>query len=326
MSDRPHEQPAHPNDIEVDVIPEVIEDDDDQFEDDDDLGEDEEVFVDEVPAGAVVVHQEQGKKAVDSTAIWRKYRDILADQQTGKLGKASRLVAVSLRPEHRRGTFIRLGLVAIALFALSRIDTSSAEIPGMFDGARTAEVSPTQGVTGTDPLFTGVAESVGGVPPQVIQSGEFDANGVRHHIVQQGENLYRIGLRYGLTAEQIAQANGIADPNFILINQDLIIPAVPGVAAEAPVDVQTNASVNTLAVGQPKPETVGVLEPVSPAELGTIRPSDGRYCVNQGDTLWGLGQRFGVTPEQLAAWNGIDMNDPSGFKMGTWIIVTAPQG
>ncbi|HLA44321.1 MAG TPA: LysM domain-containing protein, partial [Aggregatilineales bacterium] len=32
------------------------------------------------------------------------------------------------------------------------------------------------------------------------------------HVVQPGENLYRIALRYGVSVQAIAQANGIANP------------------------------------------------------------------------------------------------------------------
>jgi lysozyme len=46
------------------------------------------------------------------------------------------------------------------------------------------------------------------------------------HIVQLGENLFRIGLQYGLSWETIARANGISDPNAIYAGMQLVIPAV----------------------------------------------------------------------------------------------------
>ena len=33
------------------------------------------------------------------------------------------------------------------------------------------------------------------------------------HVVQQGETMFRIALRYGLTVEAVAAANGITDPD-----------------------------------------------------------------------------------------------------------------
>ena len=47
--------------------------------------------------------------------------------------------------------------------------------------------------------------------------------GVIHH-VQSGENLYRIGLRYGVTAKDVARANGIRDVTSLRVGQRLYIP------------------------------------------------------------------------------------------------------
>ena len=44
------------------------------------------------------------------------------------------------------------------------------------------------------------------------------------HVVQRGENLFRIALQYNLFAEQVATANGITDSNSITVGQRLIIP------------------------------------------------------------------------------------------------------
>ena len=44
------------------------------------------------------------------------------------------------------------------------------------------------------------------------------------HVVQRGENLFRIALQYGLFAEDLAKANGISDSDAIAIGQRLIIP------------------------------------------------------------------------------------------------------
>ncbi len=46
------------------------------------------------------------------------------------------------------------------------------------------------------------------------------------HVVQRGENLFRIALQYNLFAEQVAAANGITDSNSIVVGQRLIIPLV----------------------------------------------------------------------------------------------------
>jgi murein DD-endopeptidase MepM/ murein hydrolase activator NlpD len=46
---------------------------------------------------------------------------------------------------------------------------------------------------------------------------------VTHHVAA-GENLYRIGLRYGVDARRIARANGIRDAHSLRVGQRLFIP------------------------------------------------------------------------------------------------------
>jgi LysM repeat protein len=45
------------------------------------------------------------------------------------------------------------------------------------------------------------------------------------HVVQNGDTLSGIAARYGSTADAIARANGLANPNFLRIGQRLTIPA-----------------------------------------------------------------------------------------------------
>jgi LysM repeat protein len=44
------------------------------------------------------------------------------------------------------------------------------------------------------------------------------------HVVQSGENLYRISLKYGCPMDQIQAANGIVNPNILSAGQVLQIP------------------------------------------------------------------------------------------------------
>lgn len=54
------------------------------------------------------------------------------------------------------------------------------------------------------------------------------ANRGAYHEVAPGENLYRIGLRYGVPAEEIARANGIHDVTQLRVGQRLFIPGIRG--------------------------------------------------------------------------------------------------
>ena len=55
-----------------------------------------------------------------------------------------------------------------------------------------------------------------------------------YHVVATGENLYRIGLRYGVSAAEIARANGIGDVTQLHVGQRLLIPGVRGSGSPGP--------------------------------------------------------------------------------------------
>jgi len=59
------------------------------------------------------------------------------------------------------------------------------------------------------------------------------ANRGTYHEIAPGENLYRIGLRYGVPAAEIARANGITDVTQLRVGQRLFIPGVPGQGADS---------------------------------------------------------------------------------------------
>ena len=100
------------------------------------------------------------------------------------------------------------------------------------------------------------------------------------HIVQRGENLYRIALRYGITYQALAAANGIANPNRIYVGQRLVIPG----------------------------SSSGSSPPSQPPASGQT------YTVRRGDTLSAIALRYGVSMWTLARVNGIQ--NPSFIYVG----------
>ena len=108
------------------------------------------------------------------------------------------------------------------------------------------------------------------------------------HIVQRGENLFRIALRYGMTAQTIAAANGIANTNHIYVGQRLLIPGHGN----------------------------------TPPTPGQPTPSGQTYTVRRGDTLSGIARRYGVSMWALARANGI--RNPSFIYVGQ--VLRIPSG
>ena len=53
------------------------------------------------------------------------------------------------------------------------------------------------------------------------------ATGERIHVVVAGENLFRIGLQYGFTAQELATYNNIPNVDRINVGQEIRIPPQP---------------------------------------------------------------------------------------------------
>lgn len=100
------------------------------------------------------------------------------------------------------------------------------------------------------------------------------------HVVQPGENLFRISLRYGVSISAVASRNGISNVNLIFVGQRLIIP-----------------------VGGTTPPVVPTANPGSPT--ATPAPAGGTYTVQRGDTLGRIATRFNTTVQAIASLNGI---------------------
>ena len=86
------------------------------------------------------------------------------------------------------------------------------------------------------------------------------------HVVQPGETLSSIAARYGTTAQAIARANGLSNPNYIYAGQRLTIPTGGGGGAVA---------------------------------------AGGTYTVRPGDTLWSIAAQHGTTVNAIMQANGL---------------------
>ncbi|MBI5931607.1 MAG: LysM peptidoglycan-binding domain-containing protein [Chloroflexi bacterium] len=128
-------------------------------------------------------------------------------------------------------------------------------------------------------------------------------DGGQTYTVQSGENLFRIALRYGLTVDQLAAANGITDPTRIYVGQVLVIPA-PGSGPAAPVNTAP-----TITTSDP----VAVASNPAPADSALI------HIVQPGQTLASIAQQYGVAWQDLATWN--NLTDPNTIFAGQRLVV-----
>jgi LysM repeat protein len=77
-------------------------------------------------------------------------------------------------------------------------------------------------ITNINRLDIGMVLTIPG-PDDVLPSPEPGEEQI--HVVQAGETLFRIALRYGVTVEELASYNDIADPARIDVGQQIRIPA-----------------------------------------------------------------------------------------------------
>jgi LysM repeat protein len=175
------------------------------------------------------------------------------------------------------------------------------------------------------------------------------------HVVQPGENLFRISLRYGTTVDAIMTVNGLTSI-YIYVGQELVIPDASGEPAPQPTPtpstdayvVQPGDTLSSIALrhrvtvwaliqandlsdwqtiyaGQSLliPEGATVEETPDPetSNLDT-------YVVRPGDTLIQIALRFATTAADLANLNGIA--NPSNIYVGQVLRLTgtapAPSG
>jgi len=120
-------------------------------------------------------------------------------------------------------------------------------------------------------IIPGTGVGLSSSPPQTI------------HIVQPGENLYRIGLQYGFTIDQLLAANNLTNPDQVYAGQALIIP------------------------------DGNVSPPTTPSAAGNV------HVVQAGETLYGISLRYGVSVTALAATN--HLLNPSQIYVGQVLIL-----
>jgi len=120
------------------------------------------------------------------------------------------------------------------------------------------------------------------------------------HEVSQGETMYRLSVYYGLPVNQIASANGIVNPNLIVVGQRFVIPGCGTTGAFPPA-----TSTPTIA---PFGSTTGTTADTSLGQGGgaTVTNTCGAtYIVQQYETLFQISLRCNVPVQSIANANGI---------------------
>jgi LysM repeat protein len=102
------------------------------------------------------------------------------------------------------------------------------------------------------------------------------------YIVQYGDTLFSISMRYGVTVQDFMVANGLTS-DFIYEGQSLTVPASGDASAYA---VQPGYN-------------------QAPVDTGGYNSGSGYHVVAAGETLFSIAQWYGTSVEALAAANGL---------------------
>ncbi|MFN2190518.1 MAG: LysM peptidoglycan-binding domain-containing protein [Candidatus Promineifilaceae bacterium] len=124
------------------------------------------------------------------------------------------------------------------------------------------------------------------------------------YIVQWGDTLSEIAVKFGMTTAELAQANGIYNPDHIYAGQALVIP---GYESDSEPEGEETAA---------DPEITAAQNELTAAETQTT------YIVQRGDTLFRIANRFGVTTQQLVQYN--EIWNPSHIYAGQVLTIPDP--
>ena len=121
------------------------------------------------------------------------------------------------------------------------------------------------------------------------------------YVVQSGDTLSLIAMRYGLDWEVVAEVNGITNTEVIEVGQVIRLPGVDqAAAATAPAVTSLTSSA----------ATTGTVASTAGGTGGTATTTGGTsYTVVAGDTLFGIALRANVTLAELAAANNMQEDD-----------------
>jgi N-acetylmuramoyl-L-alanine amidase len=164
-------------------------------------------------------------------------------------------------------------------------------------GLATAEVLAQNGLSWSSLIFPGQRLALAGSGAHQ-EAAAVSVTDIAHHIVVDGDTMSGIASAYGLDLDQLISANGLSHQSLIFPGQALVLPPANGGGAP----VETAA---------PDPQ---------PAPPVTDAPDT--HVVVDGDTLWDIAARNGVSVEALVEANALDASGV--IVVGQAVLIPRP--
>lgn len=100
-----------------------------------------------------------------------------------------------------------------------------------------------------------------------------------NYLVRQGDSIWSIARQFKVDPSSLLKANGLQSSSTLKVGQKLFVPDAGSVETRT-----------------------------AKAQTDAVRKELVNYRVRQGDSLWGIAKRFGVTPSELQGWNKLARN------------------
>lgn len=145
------------------------------------------------------------------------------------------------------------------------------------------------------------------LPEPIIVGAPVPGGGGRTYTIEAGDTLSAVAEQFDVSVEALMEANEIEDPTRLEVGQVLVIP---GTAPSGPF---------------PTPAPPEATPTVRPSGL-TPGPEESTYVVEPGDNASAIAERFGITLEELAAVNGVTIDELRALEVGQVLIISADAG
>ncbi len=137
--------------------------------------------------------------------------------------------------------------------------------------------------------------------PPVVPAAPLVQAGGGAYTVQAGDTLGGIAAAYGTDVQTLMDANGLTDPNYLYVGQEINVPGASASAGSG------NGGYTAVSTGS------------SAGGTGSGTAALQTYTVQSGDTLYAIAGKFGTTVDAIASAN--NLSDPNVISEGQSLLI-----
>ncbi len=160
------------------------------------------------------------------------------------------------------------------------------------------------------PFPTATFDTGGGIFATPTTSGVIAPPGtVCIHTVQIGDNLFRMGLTYGVSVNSLAAANGITNIQLIYVGQQVTVPQCGTTGVYPPA---TAFPTTVGGIGGPN---------LTPSVPGQAVGTCSQHLIQESQTLFQIALQYGVSVDSIVNANPGVITNPNFITMATTINI-----